>query len=79
MTLAEESHRTGESTSAVELSQEVSDLKSQIDRRDQALKQAHLDIETLSAELEELDKQNQEATQVFFLSQCSMVIRHKED
>jgi len=60
----------------VELSQEVSDLKSQLDRRDQALKQAHLDIETLSAELEELDKQNQEATQVFFLSQCSIVIRH---
>ncbi|XP_056108990.1 thyroid receptor-interacting protein 11 [Rhinichthys klamathensis goyatoka] len=63
LTLAEERHRTGESKSAVELSQEVSDLKSQLDRRDQALKQAHLDIETLSAELEELDKQNQEATQ----------------
>ncbi|CAM4726205.1 unnamed protein product [Leuciscus chuanchicus] len=63
LTLAEERHRTGESNSSVELSQEVSDLKSQLDRRDQALKQAHVDIETLSAELEELDKQNQEATQ----------------
>ncbi|XP_067277240.1 thyroid receptor-interacting protein 11 [Pseudorasbora parva] len=63
LTLAEERHRDEESKSAVELSQEVSDLKSQLDRREQALKQAHLDIETLSAELEELDKQNQEATQ----------------
>lgn len=54
----------------MELSQEVSDLKSQLDQREQALKQAHLDIETLSAELEELDKQNQEATQVLFLNQC---------
>lgn len=63
LTLAEERHRAEESKSAVELSQEVSDLKSQLDRREQALKQAHLDVETLSAELEELDKQNQEATQ----------------
>ncbi len=54
----------------MELSQEVSDLKSQLDQREPALKQAHLDIETLSAELEELDKQNQEATQVLFLNQC---------
>lgn len=54
----------------MELSQDVSDLKSQLDQREQALKQAHLDIETLSAELEELDKQNQEATQVLFLNQC---------
>lgn len=53
----------------MELSQEVSDLKRQLDQREQALKQARLDVETLSAELEELDKQNQEATQVLFLSQ----------
>ncbi|KAK2896885.1 hypothetical protein Q8A67_011373 [Cirrhinus molitorella] len=63
LTLTEERHKSGESESAVELSQEVSDLKSQLHQQEQALKQAHLDIETLSAELEELDKQNQEATQ----------------
>uniref|UniRef100_A0A8C0YFC5 Thyroid hormone receptor interactor 11 n=2 Tax=Cyprinus carpio TaxID=7962 RepID=A0A8C0YFC5_CYPCA len=63
LTLAEERHKGFESESAVELSQEVSDLKSQLQQRERALKQAHLDIETLSAELEELDRQNQEATQ----------------
>ncbi|XP_052468774.1 thyroid receptor-interacting protein 11 [Carassius gibelio] len=65
LTLAKERHEGLESESAVELSQEVSDLKSQLHQREQALKQAHLDIETLSAELEELDRQNQEATQHF--------------
>uniref|UniRef100_A0A8C2ISR9 Thyroid hormone receptor interactor 11 n=1 Tax=Cyprinus carpio TaxID=7962 RepID=A0A8C2ISR9_CYPCA len=70
LTLAEERHKAGESESVLQLSQEVSDLKSQLVQREQALKQAHLDIETLSAELEELDKQNQEATQVLFLDQC---------
>ncbi|XP_059421982.1 thyroid receptor-interacting protein 11-like [Carassius carassius] len=63
LTLAEEKHKKGESESVMELSQENSDLKSQLVQREQALKQAHLDIETLSVELEELDKQNQEATQ----------------
>uniref|UniRef100_A0A672P4S7 Thyroid receptor-interacting protein 11-like n=1 Tax=Sinocyclocheilus grahami TaxID=75366 RepID=A0A672P4S7_SINGR len=63
LTLAEQRHKAGESESVLELSQEVSDLKSQLVQREQALKQAHLDIEALSAELEELDKQNQEATQ----------------
>ncbi|XP_052428107.1 thyroid receptor-interacting protein 11-like [Carassius gibelio] len=62
LTLAEERQKEGESESVMELSQEVSDLKSQLVQREQALKQAHLDIETLSAELEELDQQNQEAT-----------------
>lgn len=61
--LVEERHRSGEPESVGELSLEVSDLKSQLDQREEALKQAHLDIETLTAELEELDKQNQEATQ----------------
>ncbi|KAA0718112.1 Thyroid receptor-interacting protein 11 [Triplophysa tibetana] len=60
---AEDRCRDGESQSAVELAQEVSDLKSQLEQREQAFKQAHLDIETLTAELEVLDKQNQEATQ----------------
>uniref|UniRef100_A0A673H3Z4 Thyroid receptor-interacting protein 11-like n=1 Tax=Sinocyclocheilus rhinocerous TaxID=307959 RepID=A0A673H3Z4_9TELE len=63
LTLAKERHKGLESESAVELSQEVSDLKSQLHQREQALKQAHLDIETLSTELEELDRQNQKATQ----------------
>ncbi|TRY86805.1 hypothetical protein DNTS_020526 [Danionella cerebrum] len=53
----------GESEMTVELSQEVSDLKCQLEKREQALNQAQQDAESLSAELEELDKQNQEATQ----------------
>lgn len=60
--LDEERHRSGEPESVGELSLEVSDLKSLLGQREKALKQAHLDIETLTAELEELDKQNQEAT-----------------
>lgn len=64
--LVEERHRSGEPESVGELSLEVSDLKSQLGQREKALKQAHLDIETLTAELEELDKQNQEATNVHF-------------
>ena len=50
-----------------DLQQDVSDLKTQLDQREQALKQAHLDMDTLTAELEELDRQNQEATQVCLL------------
>ncbi|XP_052007166.1 thyroid receptor-interacting protein 11 [Xyrauchen texanus] len=61
--LSGEKQSAGESESMEELAQEVSDLKSQLDRRDQALKQANLDVEALTAELEELDGQNQEATQ----------------
>lgn len=64
----EDRQGNGESQSAIELAQEVSDLESQLEQREQALKQAHLDIETLTAELEVLDKQNQEATQVLFAS-----------
>lgn len=70
---AEDRCRDGESQSAVELAQEVSDLKSQLEDREQAFKRAHLDIETLTAELEVLDKQNQEATQVHLpLDQCRL-------
>lgn len=61
---AEDRHGNEESQSAMELSQEVSDLRSQLEQREQALKQANLDIETLTTELDVLDKQNQEATQV---------------
>ncbi|XP_072533415.1 thyroid receptor-interacting protein 11 isoform X2 [Salminus brasiliensis] len=46
-----------------DLQLEISDLKNQLDQREQALKQAHLDMDTLTAELEELDRQNQDATQ----------------
>uniref|UniRef100_A0AAY4DPT1 GRIP domain-containing protein n=1 Tax=Denticeps clupeoides TaxID=299321 RepID=A0AAY4DPT1_9TELE len=42
---------------------EVTELKSTLQLRDAALKQAQLDNETLSIELDELDRQNQEATQ----------------
>lgn len=43
---------------------EVTDLKNQLEQREDALKQAHTNMDTLTAELEELDRQNQEATKV---------------
>lgn len=52
-----------DSAQTEDLHLEVSDLKNQLDQREQALKQAQLDIGTLTAELEELDRQNQDATQ----------------
>ncbi|XP_041927895.1 thyroid receptor-interacting protein 11 [Alosa sapidissima] len=42
---------------------EVAELKAQLEKKEQALTQAQLDQDTLTAELEELDRQNQEATQ----------------
>ncbi|XP_051507537.1 thyroid receptor-interacting protein 11-like isoform X2 [Myxocyprinus asiaticus] len=68
--LSEEKDSAGKSESTEELAQEVSDLKSQLDRRDQVLKQTNPDVEALTAELEELDKQNQEATQHFIAVKC---------
>ncbi|KAI4905023.1 hypothetical protein NFI96_020183 [Prochilodus magdalenae] len=61
--LAEEREAVARTGDSGDLQQEVSDLKTQLDQREQALKQAHLDMDTLTAELEELDRQNQEATQ----------------
>lgn len=62
--LTEERERLHQTQTSEDLQLEVSDLKTQLDQREQALKQAHLDVGTLTAELEELDRQNQEATQV---------------
>lgn len=50
--------------SSEDLQLEVTDLKAQLEQREEALKQAHISMDTLTAELEELDRQNQEATQV---------------
>ncbi|KAI5611722.1 thyroid receptor-interacting protein 11 isoform X1 [Silurus asotus] len=46
-----------------DLQLEVMDLKNQLEQREEALKRAHVSMDTLTAELEELDRQNQEATQ----------------
>ncbi|XP_066534716.1 thyroid receptor-interacting protein 11 isoform X2 [Hoplias malabaricus] len=61
--LAEERENVAQNENSGDLQLEVSDLKIQLDQREHALKQAHLDMDTLTAELEELDRQNQEATQ----------------
>ncbi|KAK7904441.1 hypothetical protein WMY93_017048 [Mugilogobius chulae] len=44
-------------------SEELEDLKRDLERRDKSLKAAEEERETLMSELEELDRQNQEATQ----------------
>ncbi|XP_030627630.1 thyroid receptor-interacting protein 11 [Chanos chanos] len=59
----EERVSTCEADGAADLKHDVSDLLVQLEQREKALKQAHADIETLTGELEELDRQNQEATQ----------------
>ncbi|XP_026864042.2 thyroid receptor-interacting protein 11 isoform X2 [Electrophorus electricus] len=61
--LAEERGALGETEATGDLQLEVSGLKKQLEQREHDLKQAHLSIDTLAAELEELDRQNQEATQ----------------
>lgn len=53
-----------ETESSEDLQLKVTDLKNQLEQREEALKQAHISMDTLTAELEELDRQNQEATQV---------------
>ncbi|XP_065152505.1 thyroid receptor-interacting protein 11 [Paramisgurnus dabryanus] len=73
--LTEERHGDGQSQSAIEMDQEMSDLKSQLEQRENALKQANLDIETLTAELEVLDKQNQEATQHLIAAKDKMSLQ----
>ncbi|KAF7710804.1 hypothetical protein HF521_009676 [Silurus meridionalis] len=52
-----------EAESSEDLQLEVMDLKNQLEQREEALKRAHVSMDTLTAELEELDRQNQEATQ----------------
>lgn len=64
--LAENRVTSSEAGSSEDLQLEVTDLKNQLEQRGQALKQAHVSMDTLTAELEELDRQNQEATQVGF-------------
>lgn len=45
-------------------SESVEDLKAEVERREKALRNAEEERDTLLSELEELDRQNQEATQV---------------
>lgn len=49
----------------------VEDLKKLLQEREQALKEAQQDRDTLGTELEELDRQNQEATQVSLIAAAS--------
>lgn len=46
-------------------SQSVEDLKAEVERREKALRNAVEERDNLMSELEELDRQNQEATQVW--------------
>lgn len=62
--LSENRGTSSEAESSEDLQLEVTDLKNQLEQREEALKQAHASMDTLTAELEELDRQNQEATQV---------------
>lgn len=45
-------------------SESVEDLKAEVERREKALRNAEEERDTFLSELEELDRQNQEATQV---------------
>lgn len=45
-------------------SESVEDLKAEVERREKALRNAEEERDTFVSELEELDRQNQEATQV---------------
>ncbi|KAG5857865.1 hypothetical protein ANANG_G00023930 [Anguilla anguilla] len=58
--------------------QAVEDLRKQLEEKEQALKEAQQDRDTLSTELEELDRQNQEATQHLISLKDQLVTQHKE-
>ncbi|KAJ8289103.1 hypothetical protein COCON_G00017620 [Conger conger] len=58
--------------------QAVEDLRKQLEEREQALKEVQQDRDTLSTELEELDLQNQEATQHLISLKDQLSAQHKE-
>ncbi|XP_061097447.1 thyroid receptor-interacting protein 11 [Conger conger] len=73
---AEDSVKTeGEPDSSL---QAVEDLRKQLEEREQALKEVQQDRDTLSTELEELDLQNQEATQHLISLKDQLSAQHKE-
>lgn len=53
-------------------SESVEDLKAEVERREKALRNAEEERDTLLSELEELDRQNQEATQVWLTIVASL-------
>ncbi|TSV02066.1 Thyroid receptor-interacting protein 11 [Bagarius yarrelli] len=61
--LAEKRDSSHATESLEDLQLEVTELTNQLKQREEALKQAHISMDTLTAELEELDRQNLEATQ----------------
>ncbi|KAJ8289661.1 hypothetical protein GJAV_G00003870 [Gymnothorax javanicus] len=58
--------------------QEVEALRKLLEEKDLALKEALLDRDTLTAELEELDRQNQEATQRLISLKDQLSAQHKD-
>ncbi|KAJ8411932.1 hypothetical protein AAFF_G00155700 [Aldrovandia affinis] len=58
--------------------QVVEDLRKQLEEKVQALKEAQQDRDTLSAEVEELDRQNQEATQHLISLKDQLSAQHRE-
>ncbi|XP_060727570.1 thyroid receptor-interacting protein 11 [Tachysurus vachellii] len=63
LTVAENRSTSREAESSEEQQLDVADLMKQLEQREEALRQARISMDTLTAELEELDRQNQEATQ----------------
>lgn len=53
-------------------SESVEDLKAEVERREKALRNAEEERDTFLSELEELDRQNQEATQVWLTIVASL-------
>uniref|UniRef100_A0A8C9VP00 Thyroid hormone receptor interactor 11 n=1 Tax=Scleropages formosus TaxID=113540 RepID=A0A8C9VP00_SCLFO len=58
--------------------QMVAELKAQLEEREKSLVASQLDCDTISAELEELDRQNQEATQHLISLKDQMLAERKE-
>ncbi|KAG7466136.1 hypothetical protein MATL_G00161590 [Megalops atlanticus] len=58
--------------------QVVEDLRKQLEERERALKEAQQERDTLSTELEELDRQNQEATQHLISLKDQLSVQHRE-
>lgn len=71
--VAENRGTSREAESSEEQQLEVTDLMKQLEQREEALKQARISMDTLTAELEELDRQNQEATQVCVVLRPSLL------
>ncbi|KAG9336763.1 hypothetical protein JZ751_003111 [Albula glossodonta] len=75
---AEETMKKDEEKNPETSHQVVEVLRRQLEEKEQALKEAQQDRDTLTAELEELDRQNQEATQHLISLKDQLSAQHKE-